>query len=84
MHSTITGRGQTTIPRNVREALNLKPGDVITYEIEGKSAIIKPAASILTLMGSMRYENMPVETNLGKIREQSISQWAAHAAKEGL
>ena len=32
--SRITSKGQTTIPRAVREKLSLRPGDVIVYEIE--------------------------------------------------
>jgi antitoxin PrlF len=29
----ITAKGQTTIPQNVRAALNLAPGDLIAWEI---------------------------------------------------
>ena len=32
--SRITSKGQTTIPREVREKLSLRPGDVLVYEIE--------------------------------------------------
>ena len=32
--SRITSKGQTTIPRAVREKLSLRPGDVIIYEIK--------------------------------------------------
>ena len=31
----ITARGQTTIPKGIREAANLAGGDVIAFEIEG-------------------------------------------------
>lgn len=31
----ITSRGQTTIPKRIREAVNLHEGDVIAFEIEG-------------------------------------------------
>ncbi|WP_245894724.1 type II toxin-antitoxin system PrlF family antitoxin [Paracoccus indicus] len=29
--STITARGQTTVPRDIRAALNLRPGDRLRY-----------------------------------------------------
>jgi AbrB family looped-hinge helix DNA binding protein len=29
----VTSKGQTTIPRQVREALQVKPGDLIAWEI---------------------------------------------------
>jgi AbrB family looped-hinge helix DNA binding protein len=32
--SRITSKGQTTIPRDIRERLSLKPGDVLVYEID--------------------------------------------------
>ena len=33
--STITSKGQTTVPKEVREALDVGPGDKITWEING-------------------------------------------------
>ena len=32
--SRITSKGQTTIPRKVREKLSLKAGDVVVYELD--------------------------------------------------
>jgi AbrB family looped-hinge helix DNA binding protein len=32
--SKLTAKGQTTIPREVRERLSLGPGDLLTYEID--------------------------------------------------
>lgn len=33
--STITSKGQTTVPKEVREALNVDAGDKLTWEIKG-------------------------------------------------
>ena len=33
--SKLTSKGQTTIPREVRDKLALKPGDLIAFEIQG-------------------------------------------------
>ncbi len=33
--SRITSRGQTTIPKRIREAANLRPGDIVAFEIAG-------------------------------------------------
>ncbi len=37
----ITAKSQTTIPRAVRLALGLKPGDNIAYDIEGDIARVR-------------------------------------------
>ena len=39
-HSTLTSKGQTTIPGEIRKALRLKPGDKLEYVAEGDRAII--------------------------------------------
>lgn len=36
----ITARGQTTIPKKIREAANLNEGDVIAFEIEGDHLVV--------------------------------------------
>ena len=33
--STITSKGQTTVPKEVRDALNVGSGDKLTWEIKG-------------------------------------------------
>ena len=38
--SKITARGQTTIPKKIRDAANLKPGDVLAFEIEGEHLVL--------------------------------------------
>ncbi len=37
----ITARGQTTIPKSIREAANLGAGDVIAFEIKGNHLIVR-------------------------------------------
>ena len=39
--SRLTSKSQTTIPRAVRQALALRPGDVIEYEIEDEAVRIR-------------------------------------------
>jgi len=34
--STITSKGQTTVPKEVRDALDIGPGDKITWEVNGR------------------------------------------------
>ena len=40
-YGTMTTKGQTTVPAEVRELLNLKPGDKISYLVDGDTVVIK-------------------------------------------
>lgn len=52
--STITAKGQTTVPRDIRAALGLKPGDKLRYLVldDGQVRILKqrPAAELAGLL----------------------------------
>ncbi len=44
--STLTSKGQATIPAAIREALSLKPGDKIIFEIHSCQAVISKVEPI--------------------------------------
>lgn len=50
-HSTLTSKGQTTIPEKIRRALRIKPGDRLEYEVEGDRATIRVHPGIRSLKG---------------------------------
>ena len=41
--SRLTSKAQTTIPQPVRNALGLRAGDEVSYEIEGDRVVLKRA-----------------------------------------
>ena len=41
--STLTSKGQTTVPRELREKLGLKPGDKLEWDREGMTLQVKKA-----------------------------------------
>lgn len=43
--STLTSKGQATIPAEIRKALNLKAGDVVGFEIKNHKAVISKITS---------------------------------------
>ena len=52
-HSTVTRKGQTTIPGPVREALHIQPGDKLEYDIQGSQATIRVHPGIMSLQGAL-------------------------------
>ena len=83
-HSTITSKGQTTLPAPVRRALHLKAGDRIVYEIQGDSVVIRPQLGAMAVFGALKppaeKAGVPFEDARGKSREA----WVVEAAREGL
>ena len=53
--STLTDKGQTTVPREIREALKVKPRQRLTCALqENGSAIVRPQRSALELFASLK------------------------------
>ncbi len=43
MQTTLTSKGQVTIPRDLRQHFGLKQGMAVTFEIEGDHIALRPA-----------------------------------------
>jgi antitoxin PrlF len=50
-HSTVTSKGQTTIPGQIRKALRIRPGDTLEYVVEGDHATIRVHPGTRSLKG---------------------------------
>lgn len=54
--STITSKGQTTVPKEVREALDLEAGDKLSWEIRGgRVAITIQRPALYELEGFIKH-----------------------------
>ena len=61
IQSAITSRGQTTLPKPVREALGVKSGDRVRYAIlENNEVRIIPVQPLSRLFGSLQYDGKAV------------------------
>jgi AbrB family looped-hinge helix DNA binding protein len=54
--TTVTSKGQVTIPKRIREFLRVKSGDRIDFDIDARgSVVVRPAGTDLTaLKGLLR------------------------------
>jgi len=53
LHSTVTSKGQTTIPGEIRKALRIKPGDRLEYVVRGDRATIRVHPGTRSLKGAL-------------------------------
>jgi len=65
----ITAKGQTTIPKDVRAALHVVPGDLIAWEVD--------AAGIATVR-----RVLPMDVEYLRALEGTLSEWAGFADEE--
>jgi AbrB family looped-hinge helix DNA binding protein len=79
--SVLTKKGQTTIPKDIRNFLNLAPNDKILYLMEGKKVVIKPLkGNILDLKGSVKAKGKPIDFK--KLRSETKRKVAHKIVKE--
>lgn len=74
--TTITQKGQVTIPAPIRKALRLQTGDQVRFSMNGKKeARLKPAKrfDIMSLYGSLKPKVKP------KLSGQALIKWEEQA-----
>lgn len=69
LETTVTRKGQVTIPAEVRSRLGLKPRDRVRFELQGDVVTLRPAPSkVLRWYGSVRSKERPEDFR--KAREE--------------
>lgn len=53
VRAKVTSKGQVTLPKSVREALDLHEGDEVLFRVERSRAVIGKTPSFLELAGSV-------------------------------
>ena len=60
IESAITSKGQTTLPKSIRDALSVRPGDKVRYIVHGDEVRIRKVKPIARLYGALQYDGPPV------------------------
>ena len=60
IESTITSQGRTTLPKAVREALSLQPGDRVRYFVDSGAVRIVPVRPLSRLFGVLQHDGPAV------------------------
>ncbi len=67
----LTSKGQMTIPKEVREALDLRPSEKVVIVVDGDQAILKPIrGTLLDIGGSIRISEQEKPIPFRKVREK--------------
>ena len=63
MQTTITSKGQVTVPKPIRDKLHLKPGDKIDFMLDedGGMRVVPVTASVTQLKGMVREPEFTVD-----------------------
>ena len=79
--AVLTSKGQMTIPKEVRKALNLKPSEKVIIIVEGNQAVIKPLrGNILDIGGSVKISEKEKPADFHRIRAEVKKRIAKKAA----
>jgi AbrB family looped-hinge helix DNA binding protein len=82
LESTITRKGQVTIPKAIRDQLGMREGEKVVFVMRGEEVLLKTLkGSILDLKGSVRPSTRPEEFN--RVRETVKKAVAKRVAQHG-
>ena len=82
--SVLTSKGQVTIPKEVRKALNLRPSEKVIIVVEGNRAIIQPLkGNLLDIGGSVKITDREKPIEFKKVREEVKKRVAKKVATRG-
>ncbi len=75
--SGITNRGQTTLPKAVRDALAVKAGDRVRYVIVDEGVLILLVRPTSRLFRSLKYDGSPMslEAMVCAAAEGAVERW---------
>lgn len=75
--SSITVKGQTTLPKAVRDSLEVKAGDKVRYVLVDEGVLIVPVRPTSRLFRSLKYDGPPVslEEMDSAIAEGATERW---------
>ncbi len=81
--SKVTKPGQTTIPRRVRDALKIKPGQSLVYKVEGDNVVLHSHPGVLASFGTLKKTRGKHPADYKKARAAARETWTEHVEQDG-
>ena len=80
--SRVTSKGQTTIPKDIRERLGIKTGDRVAFLLRDDGVLLRPVkGTLLDLRGSIKPRKHPED--LDEVRQVAKEELAKKVARGG-
>ena len=80
--SKITKRGQTTLPRQIRNALQIEAGQSLVYEVTDDGVILRAHPGAMASFGALK-TNAAKSVDYDQARRDAREDWVEHVAEEG-
>jgi AbrB family looped-hinge helix DNA binding protein len=79
--ATMTSKGQLTVPKAVRDALNLSKSTVVVFEVRGGEAVMRPASKgFLARFASISPSSRPEDWR--KVRDRTRERVAKEVVEK--
>lgn len=74
--TTLTSKGQVTIPKHVRDQLGLKPSDKVEIDVrDGEARLRKSRLTLEEMMGCVPALGLDPDEAIARAKEERAEQW---------
>ena len=80
--SKVTKKGQTTLPRQIRNALSVEAGQSLVYEVTEDGVLLRAHPGAMASFGALNSKAASKQT-YAQARAQAREDWVEHVAEEG-
>jgi len=81
--ATITSKGQVTVPKKIRDALDLDEGTEVEFVLEGTGRlVVRPKEPPMERLRTIRDRLAEHDVDLDEMRRKSKRAWGSHEGRE--
>jgi len=82
--ATVTSKGQVTIPKRIRDALEIEAGTEVEFVLQDDGSIrVRPKRPAMERLRAVKETLAKHDVDVEKLREESKESWASHYDEGG-